>query len=179
MATPWNDLTLCTEADIAAEVVALDTPTLTAGAGWMTAVTAAMATAKDELRQQLQQRLPEIFVATAASYGYTGSYTSWFAESGYTYDQLDAVLDTIMNPQELKRVAVAYTLRALLVSRGFADVSSYDTNYTLIEPLHAMVTKMCKERFQLTVSLLKLDLSGDGTITDRERARAHKTIWRV
>jgi hypothetical protein len=177
MPTAWTALALCTIDDVYAEAAQLTIPLqIAAGTGEQDiAVQAKIDLTKDFIRQELQGSLPELFADRNGHYqgGHYGYGT------GYTFTQLDTMLDKIQNPTELKHVAVAYALHALLVQGTLKHRTDYGANYELLDELLKHWTCEKKTRMARALRLLSFDLDSSGTIDDTERLRDKTTFHRV
>lgn len=176
---PWTSLVLCTAADIEAEASRIASRVNTNTAARETSVAQAIATAKTVLRQWLLRDLPDMFRASAQSTGYGGNMSAWLVTAGYSYTDLDVMLDRIRNPDELRPVMVTLAMRALVFNElTGTDVSNVEGADTRLN-LHALLNKMVNERYATAVKLLAFDLNNSGTVEDSERTRARtQTIWR-
>jgi len=191
--TPFSQLTLCSQDDILAEQSALPALVMLEGQPFQDEAGKKIALAKEQIRQELQDYLPEIFGSTMSIYGYGAAYgyNDWLADIGYSYNQLDAILDQIINSEELKRTAVAYTIR-LLLQDGIARYLAYnqaesDALRTIYDFWHGTTGTRaearhdgeCFKRMAVAKRMLKFDLSLTGVLVDQDRVRTAKTIYRV
>jgi len=123
----------------------------------------------------LTRYLPELFVTTIGVYSNL-PFADWLVMRGYSYDDLDNVLNEITNPAVLNPWAVAYTLQ-LLSERMVAkfQVIGANTIAVMVEQRdywHKEASRLQKE----CVALLKIDLNQDNTVRDFGRPRTHK-VW--
>ena len=123
----------------------------------------------------LSRNLPEIFVTTIGVYSNL-PFADWLVLRGYSFDDLDAVLDEITNPEVLKPWAVALTLQ-LLSERMVAkfQVVGPQTIAVMVDQRDYW-KKEAEKLKKECIGLLKIDLNKDGKIRDFGRTRTHK-VW--
>lgn len=198
--TPFSSLTLCTFADLKSEQRELETILALSGDELIREVGIKIGLAKEQIRQELMDYLPDIFGSTMSYYGYGNSlvYNDWLMYIGYSYTDLDKILDVLANPQDLKRTAVAYTLRLLVwdaMNRYRANFQAEsDLLWALYHQLNGSrgtrtterIEGQCETRFKVGVRSLKFDmpaiqngLQKSGFILDQGRVKINKTMWRV
>lgn len=168
----YSTLSLCTKAEIEAEVRGLDAYTQGPSNEVSQIVEKAIAWAKETIRIKLLPRVTDIF----SNSHFTGTFDAFMLANGWTLDQLDNALDVINNPTELKRTAIAYAMVNLIQGQiqQYRAGKSAEYEQLVIERDHW--TKEAKSRLEDALRLLKFDLSEDETITADERVRSHTTF---
>ncbi len=125
----------------------------------------------------LTRNLPELFVTTIGVYSNL-PFADWLVLRGYSFDDLDKVLDEISNPEVLKPWAVALTLQ-LLSERMIAKFQVIgQTTLAIMVDQRDYYKKEADKLKKECVGLLKIDLNKDGKIQDFGRTRTHKTWLR-
>lgn len=173
MPTPWADLQLCTIADLRKEVG--DTTLLTGviDSDQNEVLYDALATFKAELKEQLMSDLQDIFAHSTTSY----TYDEYLLRSGYSYSDLDSLLDKIVNPNALKLTAQAGTI-SVLARRQILQGKLSGMSHEALVIERANWEKITKDRYAVAKRNIRLDLDGDGESSDFERPRTHNTFFR-
>lgn len=177
MPTAWSALELGTVDDVYAEVRQLAIPlqaSASTGAQDI-AIAAKFPLVKDFMRQEMLATLPELWADRNGQYQ-SGHYQY---RSGYTFTELDSMLDKIQNPTELKHAFVAYVLHAILVEGTLLHRADSNNNYELLDELIKHWAAEKKHRLARALKLLSFDLNSDGAIDDSERLRDKTTFHRV
>lgn len=90
------------------------------------------------------------------------------------------LINNIANPEVLKRVAVAATLCACLNQSDMSFRATWQDNPKVLEGLSSKWEKELCARFEAAVGLMKIDMDGNGTITEFERSRTRSNrAWIV
>ena len=98
--------------------------------------------------------------------------------AGYSWEELDTLLDKLQNPSELKAAAVAVTIRKILEDGELRFTSQYNETSPALIKAREHWTRQAEDRVKIAVELLKFDLDADGEVDDSERAVSHANIWR-
>jgi hypothetical protein len=176
MAT-WANTTLCTLDDIRTEVSDLQLPLQVGGTtGELEDKAATKITlAKSQLKTKLLVALqPRFAVSASVHYASEASYNP-----GYSWSELDTMMDKISNPEALLPVAVAFTIRAMLMDAQLAFRANYQSNEELLTAALTRWEMECKVRLSDAVALLQFDLDENGTVDDTERPATDTTFFRV
>lgn len=173
MAT-WDNTTLATLTDIESEVADLQIPLQVGGTSGEkeVKVEAKLTLAKRQLKTKL-------LVALQPRFASTSDYHTGGPHIGYSWSDLDSMMDKISNPSVLVDVHVAFTMRAMLADSMLTFRANYDENATLIDAVISRWDAECKARLSDAVALLQFDLNEDGTVDDSERPAANTTFFRV
>ena len=174
---PWDDLQLCTVDDVRREITGLNLPFSSGDeAVRRQTVQSKIDMAKDDLRDDLLVTLPNLFVNAAVGAPWPFSY--WATYTGYTYTELDTILDKISNPERLLPAAVSRTIVKLIEDGMMKARATMETGEQILAPLLRHWKDVDAKRLDRAIQLLRLDLNDDGVISDFERTRTHNTLWR-
>jgi hypothetical protein len=80
-------------------------------------------------------------------------------------------VDCILNPTELKTPNVTGTILALYENGSLIDNGQYSENLKAYEDTKKRLTKKYAEDLELALSILDVDASGDGLLSDFEKSR--------
>lgn len=124
---------------------------------------------------ELKSFLPELFVTTVGYYANV-QFRDWLILKGYSYDDLDNVLDEVTNPEVLLPWAVAGSLQNLcekMVAKF--QVKSHETAVLMVDQREYWKKEMLRLK-PICMKQIKVDLNGDGKIQDFGRVRTHN-VW--
>lgn len=131
---------------------------------------------KKDLGMWLTRDVPDILVRRT---GYYEPVEVYLTDYGYSYDQLDTLLDVIGNPEVLYRTAlkgvVYYLWKRRLASGAFSAEAASDIEMKQVEKLKAEYEKQYQDEVYVQIWF---DLDGDEQVTDNERLRSHNSFWR-
>ena len=183
----WDQLTLCTRADVDLFVRDLEVPLWDADdASADERLEKVFTAVKTEYKERLLDRLPEIFANTAAAASMAGSiiyngltFDTWLNQMNYGYDELDSVLDHLGNPEVLTPAFALHSIAAMLDNGAMKLTASQNLMADVIERLAERWTKKANIRFDRAYKQLMIDLNGNGKIDTYERVRSHKSLMRV
>lgn len=135
----------------------------------------ALATGLENLEKLLMARLPDIYARS----GYGGTFDSFLVRSGFSYTDLDSVLDKIVDVAVLKWSHISATLVALYNRLIAHDSAAYGSEVPIYIEQRNHWDKKLKEYFALEWQLLRLDLNDDDVVSDFERPRTQNSFMRV
>jgi len=164
MPTLWADLTLFDETDWNGEVGSKNF--LLPPNGDASFFERNKANAKAMLETELLVELPPLFKAFVGTDYY----------QGYSLSELDAILDKLLNPEVLKRTAIAATVLSMIDELSISFKMGQERNMDYYISLRDIWKEKYKIRMSQAVKLLKPDLSQNGTIEDDERTTT-KPLW--
>lgn len=170
---PWSSVTLCTVSDIEKRVGHIKGVIPVSDATQV--ATESIANVKTDIGNYIRTHLQDIYSRSNVS---NVPYAAWVVSRGYTYDDTDAILDDIENPAELEQAAVFLTIADLL-SRSITQFKAgmqLDPGVMVNERDH--YARRGQDELEQAIHRLKIDLSGDGLITDDERVRTHNVFIR-
>jgi len=173
----WSSVTLCERGDIEAELGSLDAIIQLPDPERQDAIRKAIATTKGLIRDKIMSSLPEIFVSTVGMYTNI-QFGDWINQRGYSYAELDTLLDILQNPGELKSAAVAGSIYQLCNRMIVQFKVSYGVSVDLLGDQRDFWAKKWEQRLESAIKRLTFDLSGDGTLQDFERTRTHINFFR-
>lgn len=171
MAT-WAATTLCRTSDVRAEAQDLRLALLVDSESEQNRmIQEKINLAKEELRQKL-------FSGLRVRFHRYGVRDGGADVAGYSWEELDTLLDKLQNPSELKAAAVAVTIRKILEDGELRFTSQYNETSPALIKAREHWTRQAEDRVKIAVELLKFDLDADGEVDDSERAVSHANIWR-
>lgn len=173
----WDSITLCTRTTIEAKIGKLDLFLQLPEPEKDEAITNALRDAKTMIRNKLMTSLPEIFVSTVGEYT-SLSFGDWVTQRGYTYADLDGLLDMLANPGELEEAAIYGSIYSLVKRMMIQFRASYNVDSALFTDQRDFYKKEFECSLQEAVRRLQFDLSQDGIIQDFERPRTHTNLFR-
>jgi hypothetical protein len=97
-----------------------------------------------------------------------------------TLDELDELRDLILNPDTLTRPATAYAITRLY--QRAADLIKVNYGADALGELPALIKIWSDEyakRWKVAAMLLQFDLDASGDVSDDERARERKSMYRI
>lgn len=172
----WNDTLLCKASDVEKKVTLLAFASLAdKDTDLKSIVQQSIAAAGEEITSKLMDLLPDIYAASAPQI----PFSAYLIAQGYSYSDLDNILDKITNPQVLNLTAVAKTISILytrLISMTQATMASADLTFLTNE------RNEWERKFEKTYKddwrQLKLDLNSDNTSSDYEHTRTRSNFTR-
>jgi len=173
----WDTTTLCTRTDIENELGDLTTLVQVSDSEQDDVIQRAIATSKTLITNRLRASLPDIFVSSVGQYTNL-QFGDWITQRGYSYTDLDPVLDMITNISVLNSAAVALTIACLVKRMIVQFKASYNTSLGLLGDQRSFWQNEYEMRMRDAEKQLTLDLSGDGIIQDFERKRTHVNFFR-
>lgn len=99
-------------------------------------------------------------------------------EIGYTYGQLDTMLDKIYNPDVLKHTLVAKIIYNLWARNVNQITGTFEINAQLAINEREHWSAVYNERFKNSRKQLIIDLNDDGVIVDQDRVRTRTSFAR-
>lgn len=170
----WNPI-LCAKSDLELRVGDLTLWTQDSDAPSDQIIADTISQAGALITSKLNRYLPEIYKTTIGVYSNL-PFADWLVMRGYSYDDLDNVLNEITNPQVLNPWAVAFTL-TLLCERMVAkfQVIGQQTVAVMVDQRDYWKKESDKLEKEC-VAQLKIDLNQDGNIRDFSRPRTH-VVW--
>lgn len=167
----WNPI-LCTKQDLENRVGDVTLWTQDSPEQSDNIINTAIAQCGTLITSKLTRYLPELFKTTIGVYSNL-PFADWLVMRGYSYDDLDNVLNEITNPSVLNPWAVVYTL-SLLSERMVARFQAVGPNTIAVmvdqrDYWHKENLRLEKE----CCALLKIDLNEDGVVRDFGRTRTH------
>lgn len=164
---------LCTVSDIEKEIGHLNFVAQVSDPNSMATETIAQATL--EIGDYIKTNIQDIYSRNSLN---NIPYTKWILSRGYTWDDTDSILDDITNTTELKRAAVYLSIEKLL-TRGITQFKAgLQADPGLVVNEREYWEKKAKAELKAAVHRLKIDFSGDGSITDDERVRTQNVFIR-
>lgn len=171
----WDSDNLCVVSDIEKEI-GDSSLLLQVQASERSAVIAeSIKVSGERVSDDILSKLPDIYARS----GPVIIFDTYIEQLGYTYEDLDGILDMILNPTVMKRTVVAGAIVALANRQIMQNTAGYQRNEALMTNERDYWEKQYKSRFDNGWRQLKLDLNGDEKSSDYERPRTHHSFMRV
>lgn len=139
----------------------------------------AISSAGEEITDKLTDILPDIYAQSIASSPYPLRWEAWLTTNNFTLEALENVLDRLVNPEVLNLTA-RVGAKVVLIRRQIDQTEEDYTerrNNLLVQQKNE--EKERDDRFKRAFRKLKLDLDGDGRVSNFERPRTQHSFQRV